>query len=63
MDLGSLFNLDPSIVIDFMNGLLSQVFNLAENPTLQNWGNGVVADVAEKSHNQVTNQLGYDPTK
>lgn len=34
MELGLLFNLDPSMIIDYMNSLLSSVFSISENPEL-----------------------------
>ena len=61
MEFGLLFSLDPSIIIDFMNSIFDQVYSLVEHPTLQNWGNDVIVDMAERTENQVTNQLGYNP--
>ena len=58
MELGLLFNLDPSMIIDYMNSLLSSVFNISENSELKEWGNSVISDMAEKTEQQVKGNLG-----
>ena len=61
MDIGRLFNLDPSIITDFMDSLLAMIFDVSQEPELNEWGNEVISGLAERTENQVTNQLGYDP--
>jgi hypothetical protein len=61
MDIGFLFNLDPSVITDFMDSLLATIFNVAQEPELNEWGNKVISGMAESTENQVTDQLGYDP--
>ena len=58
MEIGLLFNLDPSMIIDYMNSLLSSVFNISESPELKEWGNNVISDMAEKTEQQVKSNLG-----
>jgi len=60
MDMGLLFNLDPSIITDFMDSLLAMIFNVSQEPELNEWGNKVISGMAERTENQVTDQLGYD---
>jgi len=61
MGLELLFSLDPSIIMEFMNSLFASVFQISENPTLQQWGNNVISQVAESTERQVTDQLGHNP--
>jgi hypothetical protein len=61
MDIGLLFNLDPSVITDFMDSLLAMIFNVSQEPELNEWGNKVISGMAERTENQVTDQLGYDP--
>ncbi len=61
MGLELLFSLDPSIIMEYMNSLFARIFQMAENPTLQEWGNNVISQVAESTERQVTNQLGHNP--
>ena len=58
MEFGLLFNLDPSMIMDYMNSLLSSVFKISENPELKEWGNKVISDMAERTEEQVKSQLG-----
>ena len=62
MDMGLLFNLEPAIITDFMDSFLAMIFNVAQEPELQEWVNDVIAGLAEDTENKITNQLGYDPT-
>jgi len=61
MDLMSLFSLDPSIIIQYMNSLFSSIFNIAQDPSLQEWGNSVITNMAENTEKQVTEQLTHNP--
>jgi hypothetical protein len=61
MGLELLFSLDPSIIMEYMNSLFASIFQIAENPTLQQWGDSVISQVAESTERQVTDQLGYNP--
>lgn len=62
MDIVLLFSLDPSVITDFIDSLLAMVFNVSQEPELNEWGNEVISGLAERTENQVTSQLGYDPT-
>jgi len=62
MDLGLMFNLEPIIIIDFIDSFLAMIFNVAQEPELQEWGNEVITGLVEDTENKITNQLGYDPT-
>lgn len=62
MDLGLMFNLEPIIIIDFIDLFLAMIFNVAQEPELQEWGNEVITGLVEDTENKITNQLGYDPT-
>jgi hypothetical protein len=62
MEIVLLFNLEPSVIIDFIDSLLSKVFNVAQEPELKEWGNEVISGLVKDTENQVTNQLGYNPT-
>ena len=61
MGLELLFSLDPSVIMEYMNSLFASVFQIAENPILQGWGNNVISQVAEGTERQVTDQLGHNP--
>ncbi len=61
MGLELLFSLDPSIIMEYMNSLFASIFQIAENPVLEEWGNNVISQMAEKTERQVTDQLGYNP--
>ena len=63
MGLEALFSLEPSVVIEYMNSLFGEVFRIAGNPIMQEWGNGVINGVAEDTERKAANQLGYNPTK
>ena len=62
MDIVLLFNLDPSMIMDFIDSLLDTVFNVAQEPELKEWGHEVISGLVKDTENQVTNQLGYNPT-
>ena len=51
-----------TLIITTINSMLNLSFELAEDPTLQGWGNDVIKNVAEKTESKIVNQLGYDPT-
>ncbi len=61
MGLELLFSLDPSIIMEYMNSLFANIFQIAENPVLEEWGNNVISQMAESTERQVTDQLGYNP--
>jgi hypothetical protein len=48
--------------MDFIDSLLDTVFNVAQEPELKEWGNEVISGLVKDTENQVTNQLGYNPT-
>lgn len=53
-----LFSFEPSMIMNFMDSIFDTVFNLSKNPSLQEWGNEVISDMAERTENQVNDQLG-----
>lgn len=60
MELASLF-IDTGVIIQFMDSLLEMMFGLAADPKLEEWSQGVIGSVAEKTESQVVGQIGYDP--
>ena len=50
------------LIITTVNSMLNMVFELADDLTLQDWGNDVINNVAGRTEAKIQNQLGYDPT-
>ncbi len=57
-----MFNLEPIKIIDFIDSFLAMIFNVTQEPELQEWGNEVITGLIEDFENKITDQLSYDLT-
>jgi hypothetical protein len=45
-------------IIDTMNSIFGLVYDLQDNPKLNQWGNQVIQDSAQRTQDQLDSQLG-----
>lgn len=45
-------------IIDIMNSIFGLVYDLQDNPKLNQWGNQVIQDSAQRTQDQLDSQLG-----
>jgi len=45
-------------IIDTMNSIFGLVYDLQDNPKLNQWGNQVIQDSAQRTQDQLNSQLG-----
>ena len=51
-------NIFVDFIIDTMNSIFGLVYDLQDNPKLNQWGNQVIHDSAQRTQDQLDSQLG-----